>query len=257
MKKRTFVLLALMLPTVLTAQTFIQKWSEKTAYTLEKGKWESGIFQSFRWGLNDRIELRTNALLLPIFPNAGIKIALGEKSGWLLASEHALSYPTLLLKSLSFKGTGGMLSPEFSYPTMISLSNTLLATKPLGVDALFSAEIGVSFTIHGQNPDYQSSIDYPVLYPRMAHYYEGVSLRVGGSYKRQLWERWYLEENAKWFVITRNRDNLFLENAGTVMWAVGRSLRIRGGYNLSWGTYPFGNQLQLCPTIDLVFGSRK
>ena len=257
MKKNILSVLALMLPMLLTAQTLTKKWSEKTAYTLEKGKWETGIFQSFRYGLNNQIELRTNALLLPIFPNVGVKIALMEKSGWVFASEHALSYPTLLLKSLSFKGTGGFLSPEFSYPTMISLSNTLYGTKTLESNALLTAEVGFSFTLHGQNPDYQSSIDYPVLYPRMAHYYKGVSLRLGGSYKRQLSERLFLEENAKLFVITRNSDNLFLENAGTIMWAVGRSLRIRGGYNLSWGTYPFGNQFQLCPTIDLVFGSRK
>lgn len=255
--KKTFLLLALLLPLVLSAQTLTQKWSEKTAYTLEKGKWETGIFQSFRYGLTDCIELRTNALLLPIFPNVGVKIALTEKDNWLIASEHALSYPTLLLQSLSFKGTGGFLSPEFSYPFMLSLSNNILATRPLGTTALFTAEAGFSFTLHGQNPNYQSSIDYPVLYPRMAHYYKGMSLRAGGSYKLQFAERWFLEENAKIFVITRNRDNAFVENAGTLQWAVGKSLRIRGWYNLSWGTYPYGNQLQLCPTIDLVFGSRK
>ena len=139
MNKRTILVLALLLPTLLTAQTLNQKWSEKTAYTLDKGKWETGIFQSFRYGLTDKIELRTNALILPIFPNVGVKIALQEFNGWQLASEHALSYPTLLLQSLSFKGTGGFLSPEFSYPFMISLSNGLWATKPLGTSACFTA----------------------------------------------------------------------------------------------------------------------
>ncbi len=257
MNKKICLLLALMLPIVLTAQTLTHNWSEKTAYTLAKGKWETGIFQSFRYGLNDNIELRTNALLLPIFPNAGFKITLAEKGGWLLASEHAISYPTLLLKSLSFKGTGGILSPEFSYPFMLSLSNDVLASKLVGNNALLTVHAGFSFTLHGQNPNYQSSIDYPVLYPRMAHYYQGASLRAGGSFKWQFGEEWSLEENAKFFLIIRSQDNIFLENAGTLQWAVGESLRLRGGYNLSWGTYPFGNQLQLCPTIDLVFGSRK
>lgn len=257
MKKLLFIVFASMLPMMLTAQFFQHQWSEKTAYTLDKGKWESGLFQSFRYGLNPQVELRTNALLLPIFPNVGVKIALMEKGGWTFASEHAISYPTLLLKSLSFKGTGGFLSPEFSYPNMISSSNTLFATESIGSNALFTAEVGMSFSLRGQKLDYQSSIDYPVLYPRMAHYYQGALLRVGGSYKRMLSNTLFLEENAKLFLVTRNRDNVFLENAGTLHWAVGKSFGIRGGYNLSWGTYPFGNQWQLCPTIDLVFGSTK
>lgn len=256
MNKRILPLLALLLPMLLSAQTLTQTWSEKTAYNLEKGKWETGIFQSFRYGLSDKIELRTNALLLPIFPNVGVKVALAEKCGWVLASEHALSYPTLLLQSLSFKGTGGLISPEFSYPFMLALSNTFYATKPFNDCALFTAEAGFSFALRGQKPDYRSSVDYPVLYPRMAHYYEGMTFRAAGSYKLEFARRWSLEENARLFVVTRDQDNLFLENAGTLQWAVSKSLRLRAGYNLSWGTYPFGNQWQLCPTFDLVFGSR-
>lgn len=257
MNKNIVLLVLLLIPGMLTAQTLSKRWSDKTTYTLKEGKWETGIFQSFRYGWNDRIELRTNAILLPIFPNIGVKLALGSKNGWLFASEHALSYPTLLLKSLSFKGTGGFLSPEFTYPTMISVSNGVLASKPLGTSSLLTGEAGFSFTLRKLTPDYQSSIDLPLFYPRMAHYYEGVSLRAGCSYKGLITEKLYFEENCKLFFITRYRDNFFAENGGTLMWAVGKSLRIRGGYVLSWGKYPFGNQFQLWPTLDFVFGSRK
>jgi hypothetical protein len=89
----------------------------------------------------------------------------------------------------------------------------------------------------------------------MAHYYKGLTLRGGASYKLGLAERWSLEENARIFCVTRSRGNLFLENAGTLQGLVGKSFRIRCGYNLSWGTYPYGNQFQLCPTVDLVFGN--
>jgi hypothetical protein len=262
MKRILLVMLVLLLPNLLKAQTLSsqtlsKRWSDRTAYTLEKGKWETGIFQSFRYGLNDKIELRTNAILLPIFPNAGVKVAWGSKNGWIFASEHALSYPTLLLQSLAFKGAGGILSPQFDYPTMISVSNTLLVTKPLWDCSLFTGEAGFSFTLHGRNPDYQSSIDLPLIYPRMAHYFQGVSFRAGGSFKGMITEKLFYEDNLKLFVITRNQDNVFAENSGTLMWAVGKSLRIKGGYVLSWGRYPFGNQFQLWPTLDLVFGSRK
>jgi hypothetical protein len=255
MNIRHLALVALLLPTMLFAQNLERRWSEKTAFTLEKGKWESGLFQSFRYGLSDKVELRTNALLLPIFPNLGVKVAWAEYGDWQLAGEHSLSYPTLLLKSLSFKGTGGFLSPEFSYPFMLATSHIAYASRWLGDKALLTAEAGFSLTLRGGSIDYRSSIDYPVLYPRMAHYFKGMTLRGGVSYKLGLAERWSLEENARLFGMTRARDNLFVENAGTLQGLVGKSFRIRCGYNMSWGAYPYGNQMQLCPTLDLVFGN--
>jgi hypothetical protein len=232
------------------------KWAENTAFLMPAGKWESGIFQSFRFGVNEKIEIRTNALLLPVLPNAGVKLSLRTKNGLILASQHSLSCPTVFLNTVSFKGTGGMISPQYNFPFMITISNSLLATNRLGSSSLLTADAGFTFAIRGSKPDYQSSIDIPFIYQRMAHYYEGVSLKAGISFKTTIVKSLYLEEGLRIFVLTRNSDNIFTENSGAVLWSGKGSLRIKGGYLLSWGKYPFGNHFQLWPSFDLIFGSR-
>jgi hypothetical protein len=233
-----------------------EKWSDNTAFLIPSGKWESGIFQSFRLGINHKTELRSYALLMPLLPNAGVKFSIRSGEGWHLATEHSLSYPTLFLNLVSLKGTGGLISPQFSFPFMLAVSNTVFASKPIGASSLMTASAGLAFTIRNGKPDYQSSIDIPFIYQRMAHYYEGVSLKSGISFKGTMARNLYFEELVRIILITRNRDNIFIENAGSVMWSGKGSFRIKGGYLLSWGNYPFGNHLQLWPAIDFIFGSR-
>lgn len=232
------------------------RWNANTAYIIPEGKWESGIVQSFRYGLNKRMELKSNAIIFPIFPNAGLKIRLETRKGFLFASEHSVSYPTLFLNTVSFKGTGGLISPQFHFPFILSISNSLIVTKPIGCASLLSADAGISFSIRNSKPDYQSTIDLPLFYPRMAHYYEGASVRAGLSFKGLISQKLFYEENMRMFCITRNRDNRFAENSGSIMWVASRSIRLKGGYTLSWGKYPFGNHIQMWPTLDIVFGSK-
>jgi hypothetical protein len=233
-----------------------EKWSDNTALLLPSGKWESGIFQSFRIGINQKTELRSYAFLMPVLPNAGIKFSVRSGESLLLATEHSISYPTLFLNFVSFKGTGGLISPQFSFPFMVTVSNTIFASKPTGASSILTASAGFTFTIRKGKPDYQSSIDIPFIYQRMAHFYEGMSVKTGISFKGTLSKNLYFEELVRIFLITRNRDNMFVENAGSVMWSGKGSFRIKGGYLFSWGNYPFGNHLQVWPAFDLIFGSR-
>jgi hypothetical protein len=233
-----------------------EKWAGNTAFLMPAGKWESGLFQSFRFGLNEKTELRSNALLMFVLPDAGVKFSLRSEKGLLLASEHSISCPTVLLNVLSFKGTGGLISPQYSFPFIITLSNSLLATTLIGSSSMLTANVGFAIALRRNKPDYQSSIDIPFIYQRMAHYYEGVSVRAGISFKGTIVKNLYFEEGTRVFLITRSRDNIFIENSGAVLWSSKGSFRIKGGYLLSWGKYPFGNHLQLWPSFGLIFGSR-
>jgi hypothetical protein len=59
------------------------------------------------------------------------------------------------------------------------------------------------------------------------------------------------------FIVTRPENNFFFENTGTLMWGFGKSLRIKGGYILAYGKYPYITpKWQMWPTVDVVFGSR-
>ncbi len=231
-------------------------WSSNTAYLLQAGKWESGIFQPLRYGLNNKLEIHSNAIVLPLIPNAGIKIALGSWDGFIFSSDHILSSPTIFLNFVSRKGIGGLISPEFDFPLIISISNSIIVSKQVCSGSLFSGYAGFVFAIRGDKPNPQSTIDLPLVYPRMAHFYEGATFRSGMSYKGAFSKKLFYEEGLQFFIVTRNKNNFFAENSGNLMWAAGRAIRIKGGYILSYGKYPFGSHWQLWPSIDLVFGSR-
>jgi hypothetical protein len=232
-------------------------WSFNTAYLMPGGKWESGIAQPFRLGLNPKVEIHSNALELPFLPNLGVKMAQGSRNGFVFATDHVLSYPTTFLQIASRRDIGGIISPEFGFSSILSVTNSLLASKVIGSSSILSAYGGFAFAIRSSKPDPQSTIDLPLLYPRMAHWYEGTSIRLGMAFKGSFSKKLFYEEVIRTFIITRPQNNFFAENAGTIMWAAGRSIRIRGGYTLSYGKYPFGTHWQLWPSLDLVFGSKR
>lgn len=235
----------------------LKKWSFNTAHLMSVKKWESGIFQPFRYGLNTKLEIYTNVLMLPFIPGAGVKMALGIKNDYVIASEHSLSVPTPFLNFVSRKGIGGLISPEYDFSFILSVYNGLIVSRQIAAKTLVSAKAGFAFAIRGEKPDPQSTIDLPVFYPRMAHYYDGASIRFGASLKGKLFEKWLYEEGVQVFIITRPENNFFFENTGTLMWAAGKSLRIRGGYILAFGKYPYVTpKWQLWPTLDFVFGSK-
>jgi len=244
---------------ILTSENLmlLKKWSYNTAYLMPAGKWETGIFQPFRYGINQKMEIFTNLLMLPLIPEAGVKLAWRSKDDFVLASEHCLSIPTPFLNMISRKGIGGLISPEYDFSFILSVSNSLIVSRQIAPKLLASAKAGFAFALRGEKPDPQSTIDIPVFYPRMAHYYDGASIRLGGAVKGSLGDKWFYEEGVQAFIITRPENNFFFENTGTIMWAVGKSLRIRGGYILAYGKYPYETpKWQMWPTLDLVFGSK-
>jgi hypothetical protein len=237
--------------------TFLSKWSYNTAGLMQSGKWESGLIQPFRYGINKKIEVRANILIMPFIPNAGVLIAQGTKNDISFASEHILSIPTPFLNFFSMQGTGGLISSEYDFSFILSVYNALLASKQIATNTLLTAKIGYVFAIRSEKPDPNSTIDLPVFYSRMAHYYEGTSIKPGIAVKGKLGDKWFYEEGLQAFVITRPENNFFIENTGTLMWAIGGSWRIRGGYILAYGKYPYETpKWQLWPTFDVVFGSR-
>ena len=87
----------------------LKRWSFNTAYLMPAGKWESGILQPFRYGINPKLEVYTHGPMLPFIPEAGVKVAWGIKNDFVLASEHSLSVPTPFLNVVSRKGIVGLI----------------------------------------------------------------------------------------------------------------------------------------------------
>jgi hypothetical protein len=260
MIRKTIVCIAIICSTyTLFAQDapLIKKWSYNTAYLMPVGKWESGIVQPFRYGISSKLEVFGNVLMLPFIPNAGVKVAWGTKKDFVISSEHSLSVPTPFLNFVSTSGIGGLISPEYSFSFIMDINNSIVVSRKIAPKTLLSAQAGFIFALRSVKPDQQSTIDLPMVYPRMAQDYEGTSIRLGTDIKGSLSDKWFYEEGLQVFLITRPDNNFFFENTGTLMWAVGQSLRIKGGYVLAYGEYPYINpKWQIRPTLDFVFGSR-
>ena len=238
-------------------EPLLKKWSYNTAYLMAAGKWETGIFQPFRYGINQKLEVYTNVLMLPFIPEAGAKLSWGTRNNFVIASQHSLSTPSPFLNFISRKGIGGLISPQYDFAFILSVNNSVIISRRIAPKVMASAKAGFNFALRGNKPDRQSTIDLPVFYPRMAHYYDGTSIRLGGAVKGSLGTKWFYEESVQAFIITRKENNFFFENTGTIMWAFGKSLRIRGGYILAYGKYPYVTpKWQMWPTLDVVFGSK-
>ncbi|MBK7029302.1 MAG: hypothetical protein IPH45_08845 [Bacteroidales bacterium] len=252
----TFLYISLLNP-IGFAQTVTSAMGNHTAFIMPKGKWESGIIQPLRIGMSPRLEITSSAFLFPLLPNAGVKIAWPSGGNYKFASEHNLSIPSVFLNLVSMKGTGGILSPEFDFPFILATHHGLIISRQLRDSSLLTYRLGASIALRTGDVDPLSTIDLPLFYPRMAHYYKGISLRGDVTYKAQLCRRWFYEEGVHFFLLSRKEQNFFAENSGFLVWNIRRSLRIKGGYNLSYGNYPFGKHWQLWPSLDIVFGSRK
>ena len=48
-------------------------WDLHSAYPMPKGRWEVGIFQPMRYGLNEGLEVSTHPLLFFVMPNISLK----------------------------------------------------------------------------------------------------------------------------------------------------------------------------------------
>lgn len=246
-------------PILTIAQSqFVEKFmSYNTAYLIPDTKWESGIRQPLRIGLSQKTELFSTVLALPLTPNAGVKIAWGEKSGFRFATTHSLSVPSPVMNMLSREGIGGFISPEYTFPFILSVNNSMLASRPVCDSALLTFKADFLFAIRGGGIDPQSTIDLPVIYPRMAHFYKGSSVRLSANIKVPVMKKLGVEEGFQIFLITREENNFFAENTGYLYWKMSKKMLLKAGYNLSYGVYPFGNHWQLWPSFDLLFGTRK
>ncbi len=229
-----------------------QKWefTEGTAFSAPKGQAEIGLFAPLQYAVSDSLLLSTHPLFFLTAPNAKITWAHAEMGGLHWATEHGLLYPTLLLRQLARRGTGGFISPEFDIPQMISVYNGLVFSKELGKRYLVSMAFGLDFGFVSGTLDARTSVDLPYVYPRLTPFYSGYQLIMGLNLNGRLNERWNYHLALKGFW----SDTYALENVGYVGWNSKGKTQVRLGYYLSYAEFPFGTQAHLIvPTVDVVW----
>jgi hypothetical protein len=221
-------------------------WSSGTAYSLPKGQWETGLFQPVRYGLNDDQDIVLHPFFALKLPNLVFKKTWTEKNSWTIASRHGFYYPTPLLQSITGAGKFKIVAPQFEFPALIGLTNEILATRSVGTGQL-TGKAGLLLGLGGGDLDPLSTIDIPLVYPRLAVYYNGWGLRLGSDYVAPIKGRWSGFVDGDVFLYPGSSSALFFETKVLLIWTKSSRLRLMVGYKLTYGKYPFGSHWQILP----------
>ena len=221
-------------------------WSSGSAYSLPKGQWEVGLFQPLRYGMTDDQDIALHPLFALKLPNLVYKKTWVEKNSWTIATRHGFYYPTPLLQSITGDGKFKIVAPQFEFPTLIGLTNEILATGSLG-HGLFTGKAGLLLGLGGGDLNPLSTIDVPLVYPRLAVYYNDWGLRMGADYITPLKGRWSGFVDGDVFLYPGSKSALFFETKVLLIWTKSSRFRFIVGYKITYGEYPFGSQWQVLP----------
>ena len=221
-------------------------WSSGTAHSLPKGQWEVGLFQPLRYGMSDDQDIALHPLFAIKLPNLVYKKTWVEKNSWTIATRHGFYYPTPLLQSITGGGKFKIVAPQFEFPTLIGLTNEILVTRSLG-DGLLTGKAGLLLGLGGSDLDPTSTIDVPLVYPRLAVYYNGWGLRLGSDYMAPIKGRWSGFVDGDVFMYPGSASALFFETKALLIWTKSSRLRFMVGYKITYGEYPFGSHWQILP----------
>ena len=234
------------------------RWTDGTACNIANHRWELGLFTASRYGISNRLELSAHPIMFFVMPQVKLKVAWGKRNGFIFASEHGIFYPTLFMRLVSTEGTGGLISPEFTIPQMFAISNRLLVSYSPFRRALLTAHAGIAFSVKFGPLDRRTTIDLPVIYPRLAVFYNEPEFDAGLDFRGNFAPRFGWLLNVENFMVCGTEENYFMENKGVLAYtSLKGTLRAEAGCKLCFGRYPSGPQWHLLPVLDLIFGIGK
>jgi len=229
-----------------------KNWYSESAFLLPKGRMEIGIFQPLRYGWSKSIEFTIHPLAAFIIPNLSMKWSHSQKNGYVYATRHSITYPTLLLRTISKEGIGGLISPEFVIPHIVSIYNEIIVSKQISAKHLLSFKAGIAFALKSAALDERTTIDLPVIFPRTAAHYHDYNFRFGSDLQGKFFRRWNYVGDADLFYMPSGEENFAFEHKGLLLWNKSERFQLCIGYKLVYGEYPFGRQWHLLlPMLDL------
>jgi hypothetical protein len=246
-KIRTMVIL-LMMAAIAYGQG---EFASAGAATVPQGRWQIGVFQPLRYGWKSNAEVSTHPLLFFVMPNAQIKWAHGKAGDFDWATCHSFYYPTMLLRAIAKEGIGGLISPEFDIPQMIVFNNKVVVSRQ-NKSFRLSGWLGMGVAVRSDKLDERTTIDLPLIFPRLNVLYHSLSINSGLSAQGVLWHRWSLLGDMNWFDCPDGENDSAFEHKGLLIWNKSEHVQMCLGYKLCYGEYPFGAQWHLlAPLLDV------
>jgi len=228
------------------------KWSDNTADILEQGRKETGIFSPLKIGLKNSKELSIHPILFFIIPNASIKKQWKANDKYRFSSLHKFTYPTMLYKMLSRKGTGGVLPSTSKIPQMFKFNNAAL----LSIDKFnqtFTFSLGVDLSLNFGESDF-TYIEWHMVYPRTYALNNIFTPYAGVDVTGKLYKNFVYDYKFNAYYLARTDAGFVTENSFKITWQKSDKFAIKAGAIYSYGKFPFGNDGGLYPTFDLMFG---
>jgi len=234
-------------------------WSDGTATALPKGRWEVGIFQPLRYGLNESVELSSHVLTNILMPNVTLKKVWsgysGIYSGMDFTSVHSLTYPTPLLNFISREGTGGILPANTVVPHIITLNSQVLVTYPVAEGHTVTPRIGFAFALKFGDMD-MTTIDLPLIYTRTSVYHNGWLVDIGIDLNGRIVDRFYYWLDLDKFIMPGEYAAFAYEHKGILIWRKSAKFSALIGYKLVYSDYPsvLQRRWDIFPLVDLIWG---
>jgi hypothetical protein len=238
------------------ARAGTDRLADGTARTLPARAVEVGVFGPLRVGLSDRVTLSLHPGWSLVAPSAAVTVAWGEALGVELASQHALAYPTPLMRLLSRQGTGGVLPTDVTYPHLLAASSHLLASRAFGahlVTLRAGGQLGIPLA-RFEGPRFWSEVEWHLVWARTAAWTRGWSLDGGLSALGPLWGRLGYRAELDAFYLPRPGADRALEWALLGTWRPRPGLQLALGARWSWAVLPYGTRLSVpFPLADVAW----
>ncbi len=185
-------------------------------------------------------------------PNLTLKVGWGRICGWDLATEHSITSPTPLLMILSRAGTGGVLPHDTVVPVILTLSNTVYATREYSRNHTFTAKIAAHVAASfGEST--LPTIDLPVVYPRTSMWHEVVVFNLGIDFDGRIAGDFYYELDLDVWLMARADTVYAFEHSGVLAYRPFSWFGVQLGYKIVLGQYPYGFDWHILPLVDLQF----
>jgi hypothetical protein len=175
---------------------------------------EIGLFGPVKYSCSDNLEVAVHPIAFFLSPNFQVKHFF--KTNWHqfhIASHNKINFPTPLLKMISREGTGGIIAKEFrdDIPIMFSIYNGLIGCRNIKDNHLLNLKVGFNMAINANRLDSRTTIDLPVVYPRLQVFYEGFGLHYGVGITSHIFGRLFTTVETEIFHYPTSAENLCVE----------------------------------------------
>jgi hypothetical protein len=245
-------------PAELTSSGALRRWSGPSAFTVPKGRFESGLFSTSRYGLSERLELGLHPVLFFALPHVEAKWRYAELPPFALAARGRVSYPATFLALVSREGSGGLLPKTSEPPFALMLEADAVVTAAIRPGSFLSFSLGFALAPHTSfTPAELPLLDFPFLYPRFAALYAPIVPRTQLNFESVLFLGFHLELELRGYLMPSLPyvgTALAFEQALALEYRFGDSVAVSLGARMAEAEYPVGQRVHVLPYANARVG---